>query len=74
MSSSSPQLLLDGQVGAQRRALHGRHTCAGVSGMSAWRMPYGFSASTTALTTAAGDPTVADSPTPLRRWGGAATA
>ena len=37
----------------------------GVSGMSACRMPYGLSASTTALTTAGGDPTVADSPTPL---------
>ncbi len=42
-----------------------RHTAAGVSGMSACRTPYGLSASSTALTTAAGDPTVADSPTPL---------
>src|SRR5690606_18520350 len=42
-----------------------RHTFAGVSGMSACVIPYGASASTTALTTAAGEPTVADSPTPL---------
>src|SRR5689334_24970645 len=42
-----------------------RHTWAGVSGMSACRTPYGRSASMTALTTAGGDPTVADSPTPL---------
>ena len=41
------------------------HTWAGVSGMSAWRTPYGLSASITALTTAGGEPTVADSPTPL---------
>src|SRR5690606_23071673 len=42
-----------------------RQTFAGVSGMSACRTPYGRSASTTALTIAAGEPTVADSPTPL---------
>ena len=42
-----------------------RHTWAGVSGMSAWRTPNGSSASMTALTTAGGEPTVADSPTPL---------
>src|SRR5215831_17514588 len=42
-----------------------RHTWAGVSGMSACRTPYGRSASMTALTTAGGDPTVADSPTPF---------
>src|SRR5262249_35432962 len=41
------------------------HTLAGVNGMSACLTPYGLSASITALTTAAGDPTVADSPTPL---------
>ena len=41
------------------------HTLAGVSGMSACRTPNGVSASSTALTTAAGEPTVADSPTPL---------
>jgi len=40
-------------------------TWAGVSGMSACLTPYGRSASTTALTTAGGEPTVADSPTPL---------
>ena len=34
--------------------------------MSAWRTPNGCSASITAFTTAAGDPTVADSPTPLQ--------
>jgi hypothetical protein len=39
-----------------------RHTCADVNGMSAWRT---WIASKTALTTAAGDPTVADSPTPF---------
>ena len=39
-----------------------RHTCADVSGMSAWRT---WIASSTAFTTAAGDPTVADSPTPF---------
>lgn len=42
-----------------------RHTAAGVRGMSACRMPNGASASTTALTVAAGEPTVADSPMPL---------
>src|SRR5271165_5316958 len=49
-----------------------RQTWAGVSGMSACRTPYGRSASITALTTAGGDPTVADSPTPLapRGWCG----
>ncbi len=41
------------------------HTRDGVSGMSAWRTPKGLSASTTALTMAGGDPTVADSPMPL---------
>ena len=41
------------------------HTRDGVSGMSACRMPKGFSASTTALTIAGGEPTVADSHTPL---------
>ena len=41
------------------------HTRDGVSGMSACRTPNGLSASTTALTTAGGEPTVADSPTPL---------
>ena len=38
------------------------HTRDGVSGMSAWRTPKGANASTTALTTAGGEPTVADSP------------
>ena len=33
--------------------------------MSAWRTPNGEIASMTALTTAAGEPTVADSPTPF---------
>ena len=41
------------------------HTFAGVSGMSACRTPNGRSASSTELTIAGGDPTVADSPTPL---------
>jgi hypothetical protein len=36
-----------------------------VSGMSMLRTPSGHSASITAFTNAAGDPTVADSPTPL---------
>jgi hypothetical protein len=40
-------------------------TRAGVTGMSTWRTPNGSSASTTALTTAGGDPTFEDSPTPL---------
>ena len=39
-----------------------RHTCAGVNGMSAWRT---WIASSTELTTAGGEPTVADSPTPF---------
>ena len=38
------------------------HTFAGLSGMSTWRTPM---ASITALTTAGGEPTVADSPTPF---------
>src|ERR1700758_3266064 len=42
-----------------------RHTWAGVSGMSACRTPYGRSASMTALTTAGGDPTGGDPPTPV---------
>ena len=42
-----------------------RQTFAGVNGMSACRTPNGLSASITAFTTAAGEPTVADSPTPL---------
>ena len=37
--------------------------------MSACRTPYGLSASITAFTTAAGEPTVADSPTPLAPMG-----
>jgi hypothetical protein len=41
------------------------HTLAEVTGMSILRIPVSASASTTALTNAAGDPTVADSPTPL---------
>src|SRR5438067_7231976 len=52
------------------------HTWAGVSGMSAWRTPNGARASITALTTAAGEPTVADSPTPLQPngwWGDGVT-
>src|SRR5437667_12281336 len=44
-------------------------TAAGVSGMSACRTPNGRSASITAFTTAAGEPTVADSPTPLAPQG-----
>ena len=41
------------------------HTFAGVTGISRLRTPAWASASTTALTYAAGEPTVADSPTPL---------
>ena len=41
------------------------HTLSEVTGMSMLVMPYGESASITALTYAAGEPTVADSPTPL---------
>jgi hypothetical protein len=41
----------------------------GVSGMSACLMPYGLRASTTALTIAGGEPTVADSPTPFAPMG-----
>lgn len=37
----------------------------GVNGMSACRTPNGANASTTAFTTAGGEPTVADSPMPL---------
>ena len=40
-------------------------TRAGVTGMSTWRTPNGSSASTTALTTAGGEPTFDDSPTPF---------
>jgi hypothetical protein len=53
-----------------------RHTFDGVSGMSACRTPYGFNASITAFTTAAGEPTVADSPTPFAPigwWGDGVT-
>src|SRR5487761_96517 len=41
------------------------HTLSDVTGMSMLVIPYGESASITALTYAAGEPTVADSPTPL---------
>ena len=41
------------------------HTRAGVQGMSMCVTPNGASASTTALTTAGGEPTVADSPMPF---------
>ena len=41
------------------------HTRDGVSGMSACRIPNGANASTTAFTTAGGEPTVADSPIPF---------
>src|SRR5262249_28867875 len=51
-----------GGCGSPRIACHSR---CGVSGMSTCRSPYGRSASSTALTTAGGEPTVADSPTPL---------
>ena len=37
----------------------------GLAGMSRWRTPYGFSASTTALTTAGGAPMAPTSPQPL---------
>src|SRR3954453_11219769 len=71
-------------VGAQRRRLVDRvghrlsyrrsvrnasHTRAGVTGMSMLRTPRCASASMTALTYAAGDPTVADSPTPFAPMG-----
>ena len=62
------------QIGGDGRPCMAAHTRDGVSGMSACRMPYGLSASTTALTTAGGEPTVADSPRPWRRSGGGATA
>jgi hypothetical protein len=45
------------------------HTFSGVIGMSMWRTPRCASASTTALAIAGGAPTVADSPTPLARFG-----
>src|SRR4030095_8446458 len=51
-------------------------TFALVSGMSMLRTPSGHSASITAFTNAAGDPTVADSPTPLAPigwWGDGVT-
>src|SRR6185295_12092554 len=42
-----------------------RHTRSGRSGMSRWRTPKGFNASTTALTSAGVEPMVAASPMPL---------
>jgi hypothetical protein len=45
------------------------HTRAGVQGMSMWVTPNGARASTTAFTTAGGEPTVADSPIPLAPMG-----
>src|SRR5436309_5251404 len=45
------------------------HTLADVSGMSMLRTPSGHSASMTAFTNAAGEPTVADSPTPFAPMG-----
>src|SRR4029453_12261202 len=47
-------------------------TLSAVSGMSMFRTPACASASMTALTNAAGEPTVADSPTPFAPmgWGG----
>ena len=48
-----------------RRPWVASQTVAGVSGMSACSTPNGARASTTELTTAAGEPTVAASPTPL---------
>ena len=41
------------------------HTRLGVHGISTCRTPYGASASTIALTTVGGEPTVADSPMPF---------
>ena len=45
------------------------HTLPGVNGMSACTTPNGASASITELTTAGGEPTVADSPMPLAPTG-----
>ena len=56
-------------IGGGGRPCMASQTRDGVRGMSAWRMPNGFRASTTALTMAGGEPTVADSPTPLAPMG-----
>src|SRR3954453_20820099 len=59
-----------------RNASHASHTRAGVTGISMLRTPRCASASITALTYAAGEPTVADSPTPFAPmgwWGDGAT-
>src|SRR5262249_29865654 len=57
---------LDEHVHSARPAsFSASHTLSGVSGMSMLRTPAGASASTTAWTNAAGEPTVADSPTPF---------
>jgi len=53
------------QMGGVGRPCMASHTRAGVQGMSMWVTPSGASASTTALTTAGGEPTVADSPMPF---------
>src|SRR5207253_4683721 len=45
------------------------HTLSGVTGISRSRIPAWASASTTAFTYAAGEPTVADSPTPFAPMG-----
>src|SRR5262249_49583581 len=52
--------------------LSAAQTLSEVTGMSMFVIPYGASASITALTYAAGEPTVADSPTPFapRGWCG----
>ena len=53
------------QIGGVGRPCMASHTRAGVHGMSMCVTPKGASASTTALTTAGGEPTVADSPMPF---------
>src|ERR1700684_1028668 len=58
----------DGSVRTEARWT-ASHTFPGVSGMSACVTPNGASASTTELTTAGGEPTVADSPMPLAPTG-----
>jgi len=56
-------------MGGRPRPFMASQSRDGVSGMSAWRRPYGRRASMTALTTAGGDPTVAHSPMPFAPMG-----
>ena len=50
---------------SHRAAWIASQTFDGVAGMSMWVMPYTDSASTIAFMMTGGEPTVADSPTPL---------